>query len=547
MAWQTHEIRNQFDELAGYNLYATDAALQAAVRRNGGTREAALHDHGALMGSADSYALADQANRHTPELRSFDARGRRIDFVEFHPAWHQWLGMSRAHGLHGSPFSETHGGRWVEWAARFYMHAQIESGSQCPTAMTLGCIPLLQREPGLWAQLGDKLLTAEHDPEDRPFVHKRAVWIGMGMTEKQGGSDVRSNQTSATPVGAGGRGGEYLLRGHKWFFSAPMCDAHLVVARTPEDGLACFFVPRWRPDGSKNTVQVQRLKNKVGNKSNSSSEVEFNDAWGLLMGEPGRGIPTIIEMATYTRLACSVGSAGFMRQALAQGIAYTRQRQAFGRVLADQPLMRGVLADMALESEASMTLAMRLARAYESGDADQQAWRRIMTPAAKFWVCKRAVELTGEAMEVFGGNGYVDDGIMARLFREAPVNSIWEGSGNVMCLDVMRAIAREPQAAFDLLDQFAPVAAADAPLRTEVEALRALLQRPAEEFEGLGRSFTGRLAVLAQACLLREQAPDFVADGFIATRYDPHWGRVTGSVDLRLVDTARLLQRAFPG
>ena len=546
MPWQTHDIRNQFDELTGYNLYATDAALQAAVQRHGGQREDVLVRHGADLGTASSYALADQANRHLPELRGFDARGRRVDFVEFHPSWHHWLGMARQHGLHSAPFVDSHRGRWAEWAARFYMHSQIESGSQCPTAMTLGCIPLLQREPALWAQLGDKLLSPQHEPDDRPLAQKTSAWIGMGMTEKQGGSDVRSNETLATPVGAGGRGGEYLLRGHKWFFSAPMCDAHLVVARTPEDGLACFYVPRWRPDGSKNTVQVQRLKSKVGNKSNSSSEVEFNDAWGLLMGEPGRGIPTIIEMATYTRLTCSVSSAGFMRQALVQGLAYTRQRHAFGRALADQPLMQGVLADMALESEAALALSMRLAQAYERDDPREHAWRRIMTPAAKFWVCKRAVELTGEAMEVFGGNGYVDDGIIARLFKEAPVNSIWEGSGNVMCLDVMRAIAREPQAAFDLLDQWADVASAEAPLRTELEALRGILQGPAHSLEGLGRSFTSRLAVLAQACLLREHAPDCVADGFIATRYDPHWGRVTGMVNPALLDIPRLLQRALP-
>jgi len=285
----------------------------------------------------------------------------------------------------------------------------------------------------------------------------------------------------------------------------------------------------------------------VGNKSNSSSEVEFNDAWGLMMGEAGRGIPTIIEMATYTRLTCSVSSAGFIRQALTQCMAYTRQRHAFGRPLVDQPLMRGVLADMALESEAALVLAMRLAQAFESNDASQLVWRRIMTPAAKFWICKRAVEITGEAMEVFGGNGYVDDGIMARLFKEAPVNSIWEGSGNVMCLDVMRAIARDPQSVFELFDQFSDIAGPDVALRDEIASLRGLLQSPSEQLEGLGRHFTSRLAVLAQACLLRQHAPTFVADGFIATRYDDlHWGRVVGSVNPQKLAISELLQRAFP-
>src|SRR5574337_2223580 len=367
---------NQFDELRGYDLYATDLALQALVKSFGGKREDTLHAHGALMGSVESFESADQANRHPPELQAFDARGRRINSVESHPAWHRWMGLSRGHGLHAAPFVETHAGRWAEWAARWTMHAQIESGSQCPTAVTLGCIALLQREPALWAQLGEKILNHDYDERDVPAAQKRALWLGMGMTEKQGGSDVRSNQTTATPLGASGRGHEYLLRGHKWFFSAPMCDAHLVVARTPEDGLACFYVPRWRPDGSRNAVQVLRLKDKVGNKSNSSSEVEFDDAWGVLMGEPGRGIPTIIEMATYTRLTCSLSSAGFMRQALVQGIAYTRQRHAFGRALAEQPLMQGVLADMALESEAAITLAMRLAQAYESDDPSHLPWRR---------------------------------------------------------------------------------------------------------------------------------------------------------------------------
>lgn len=548
MNWSTHEIRNQFDELSDYNLYASDPALQEAVRCHGGTGDAALQAHGAVLGTTENYTLAEQANRHGPELKSFDARGRRIDVVEFHPAWHHWLSLARAHGLHAAPFADTRPGRWVDWAAHFYLHAQVEAGSLCPTAMTLGSIPLLQREPALWEPLGERLLSPEHDPADQPASTKRAVWVGMGMTEKQGGSDVRSNQTTATPLGAGGRGGEYRLRGHKWFFSAPMCDAHLVVARTPADGLACFHVPRWLPDGRHNPVQVQRLKHKVGNRSNSSSEVEFQDAWGVMIGEPGRGIPTIIEMAATTRLTCVISSAGFIRQALVQALAYTRQRHAFGRALAEQPLMRAVLADMALESEAALALAMRLAQAFEDeDDATQQSWRRIMTPAAKFWVCKRAVELTGEAMEVFGGNGYVDDGIMARLYREAPVNSIWEGSGNVMCLDVMRAIARTPQAAFDLLDEFAEDARHDEPLRAEVGALRLMLQHPVGGLdEGLGRRLAARLVVLAQACLLRRHAPAFVADGFIATRYDPQWGRVTGTLDPGSVDVTRLLARALP-
>jgi putative acyl-CoA dehydrogenase len=547
MGWNTHEVSNQFDELQDYNLYTTDAALQEAVTRHGAAHaRSRLADYGALMGTAHSYALADVANRDLPELRTFDARGRRVDQVDFHPAWHELLARYRRAGLISSPFRDVVPGRWAQWSAGFYQHAQIEAGTLCPSTMTLGAIPLLQREPALWDQTGDKLYSDAYDPRDLPIAQKSAIYLGMGMTEKQGGSDVRANQTTATPVSAGGRGAEYLLRGHKWFFSAPMCDAHLVVARTPEDGLACFFVPRWRPDGSKNAIHIQRLKNKVGNKSNSSSEVEFHDAWGVLMGEAGRGIPTIIEMATYTRLTCVLGSAAMMRQALVQGIAYTRQRKAFGYTLAEQPLMRAVLADMALESEAALALGMHLAEAYEHDTPLSQAWHRLMTPAAKFWVCKRAVELTGEAMEVFGGNGYVEEGIMGRLFREAPVNSIWEGSGNVMCLDVMRGIGRQPEHAQVLLADLMAMAGDDTRLKNEALAVAQLLQSPPAELEGQGRQFTARLAVLAQACLLRRSAPAFVADAFIATRLDGHWGAVTGLVNPAALDVTRLLERALP-
>lgn len=547
MTSKTHEIFNQFDELSGYNLFSSDIPLQEMTQRFGASHcENKFLQHGALMGSKESYLLADQANRHLPELHSFDMRGRRIDFVEFHPAWHQWMSYNRAYGLHASPFVDKHSSRWTDWAAHFYMHAQIEAGSQCPTAMTLACIPLLQREPHLWNTLGEKILSYDYDPRDLPITDKRTISFGMGMTEKQGGSDVRSNETSARPVGLGGRGQEYLLRGHKWFFSAPMCDAHLVVAKTQHDGLACFYVPRWLPDGNKNMVNVQQLKKKVGNKSNSSSEVEFADAWALMIGENGRGIPTMIEMANYTRVTCSIASSGFMRQALTQCVSYTRKRRAFGRLLIDQPLMRGVLADMALETEASLLLSMRLAHAFQSDDASQLPWRRIITPASKFWVCKRAVELTGEAMEVFGGNGYVETGVMARLFKEAPVNSIWEGSGNVMCLDVMRAIEREPELAYSLLDQFALIAHADRVLLAEIDALRSFLKFPVDELEGVLRRFTSRLVVLAQASLLREYAPQWVADAFISTRYDPYWGRIMGGVDMKQMDMHRLLQRALP-
>ncbi|MFU8925605.1 acyl-CoA dehydrogenase family protein [Acinetobacter puyangensis] len=553
--WLTHQISNQFDEIQDYNLFDTDLILQQTLQHYGSQDQSALRTFGDVAGSAAFYNAAELANRHTPELHTFDARGRRIDFLEFHPAWHQWMGLNRQYAVHAYPFiTQDKSSAWVDWASRFYLSGQVESGNLCPNAMTLGSIPLLQREPALWAELGDKLLSTEYDERDIPIHDKKSIWIGMGMTEKQGGSDVRANQTLAKPVNQAGRGQEYLLTGHKWFFSAPMSDAHLVVAQTEDSGLGCFFVPRWLPDGSKNRVNVQRLKSKVGNCSNSSSEVEFQEAWGIMIGEEGRGIPTIIEMAGYTRLTCSVGSSAIMRQALVQCLAYTRQRQAFGKVLADQPLMQSVLVDLALETEAALQLSMHLAWHYGQDQQHQhqldnqlaQAWTRIMTPAAKFWICKRAVELTGETMEVFGGNGYVDTGIMARLFKEAPVNSIWEGSGNVMCLDVLRAIQREPDLIEILFSSFDPECQQNQVLKVARAELYALLRQSAHDLQFSARSIVTRLVLLAQAVLLLRYSESFVAEAFIQTRFNALHGRVTGLIRTMDVDVVRLLERSFP-
>ncbi|KAF1045931.1 acyl-CoA dehydrogenase family protein [Xylophilus sp.] len=561
MPWSTHEVFNQADDLVGYDLLATDAALGEALARAGADWAAQpLGAYARRLGEAATYALAEQANRHVPQLHVFDARGRRIDAVEYHPAWHELLALYRAQGLVSLPLRDTRTGRWTAWAAGFYLHGQVEQGTLCPATMTTAAIPLLAREPALWAAVQPGVWSDEHDPRDRPAAQKAGLWFGMGMTEKQGGSDLRTNATVATAVGAGGRGGEYLLRGHKWFFSVPAADAHLVVARVGqgrgEGGpCACFYVPRWRPDGTKNAVLVQRLKDKVGNRSNASGEVEFHDAWGVLLGEEDRGIPTIIEMATTTRLACVLGSAAILRQATVQAIAYARRRHAFGRALADQPLMRTVLADLALESEAALVLAMRLARAFER-DADgtggpvERAWKRLVTPAAKFWVCKRTVELTGEAMEVFGGNGYVEPGVAARLFREAPVNSIWEGSGNVMCLDVLRGMAREPEAAEALFTDLADAASGAPVILAALKHLRLLLLHGPEELESLGRVLVQQLVLIAQAGLLRRHAPRAVADAFAAARFgtDDHHApsRVAGAIDPRMLDVAAILARAFP-
>ncbi|WP_373764285.1 acyl-CoA dehydrogenase family protein [Delftia acidovorans] len=551
--WNTHDVLNQVDELTDFNLLEADPALAEALQRNGAARHIpSLSRYAQQLGERATWELAEQANRHTPELHRFDARGRIIDAVEFHPSWHTLLGLYRQQGLISLPFEDSSAGRWSAWAAGFYLHGQVEQGTLCPATMTTAAIPLLQKEPALWQQLQGKLFSHEYDPRDLPVGDKASMWLGMGMTEKQGGSDVRANTTVAMPVHAGGRGGEYLLRGHKWFFSAPMCDAHLVVARMGEGGgQACFYVPRWRPDGSRNAVRVQRLKDKVGNRSNSSSEVEFEDAWGILMGEEGRGIPTIIEMATYTRLNCVLGSAAILRSATVQALAYARRRSVFGKLLAEQPLMRSVLADLALESEAALQIAMRLAQAYErggdEGDPLERAWKRIMTPAAKLWVCKRGVELTGEAMEVLGGNGYVDTGVMARLFREAPVNSIWEGSGNVMCLDVLRAISREPDGAQLLLQDLIDTAAGEPALLQQAQSLARRLSGPPDQLEAQARRLVQDLVLLAQACLLRRHAPPAMADGFIATRLGAQQGAmVAGAFDPAGLDIAAILQRALP-
>ncbi len=554
MAQPTHEVFNQYAELADYDLLATDAALQEALQRTGAAHALpALGEYARRLGSAETQALAQLANRHTPTLHRFDSRGRRIDRVEFHPAWDALMALYRGEGLVSMPFDSDRPGRWPAWAAGFYLHGQVEQGTLCPATMTQAAIPLLRREPTLWAQLGDRLYSRNHDPRELPAHEKAGIWLGMGMTEKQGGSDVRANTTVAMPLGAGGRGGEYRLRGHKWFFSTPQSDAHLVVARTGEGGpFACFYVPRRLPDGTLNGVHVQRLKDKVGNRSNASGEVEFDDAWGVLMGEEGRGIPTIIEMATYTRLNCVAGSAAILRQATVQATAYARRRHAFGRALAEQPLMRTVLADLALESEAALALLMRLAEAFERDDGGtaspaDRAWKRVMTPAAKFWVCKRGVEMSGEAMEVFGGNGYVQEGVMARLFLEAPVNSIWEGSGNVMCLDVLRALARDPGAAQALLEELAPAAQGELRIGAALRQLGVLLALPPHELEAMGRLAVQRLVLVAQACLLRQHAPSAVADAFIATRLgDAGGGRVAGAVDARTLDVDAILQRAWP-
>ena len=569
MEWTTHEVTNQVPALVDYNLFASDVALAAAVERDGaGWHRDALHSIGARLGSGDVQVLAELANRHGPELFTHNAQGHRLDAVEFHPAWHALLELLRAEGLQALPFSDPGEGAMSARAAGYFLHAQVESGTLCPTTMTFASIPVLRRETSLFEPLRDKLFARVHDPRDLPLSQKASMLVGMGMTEKQGGSDVRSNQTRAVPIESAytGRGAAYRLTGHKWFFSVPQADAHLVLARADGDtGLSCFYVPRFTPDGKRNAVHIQRLKDKLGNRSNASSEIEFHDAWGVLIGEGGRGIPTIIEMANYTRLDCVIGSAGLMRAALVQAIHHARHRSAFGRLLADQPLMQNVLADLAIESEAATLLMMRLARAFDTNAAEtvaphesgadamtplERGWQRIVTPAAKFWICKRALEFTGEAMEVWGGNGYVEEGPMARFYREAPVNSIWEGSGNVMCLDVLRAMEREPDAARALLDDWREAAGDQLGVRSALDDLIRLLTLPGEEREASARRIAQRLVLIAQAVLMLRHGEAAQADAFIASRLANgagQCGRVYGTLPASNVGWHRqIVLRALP-
>ncbi len=547
---KTHEVINQYAELEDYNLFKTDAVLRAYFEKEGlEWAKEILVATGMDMGKSETYHQAALANTFTPELKSFDNRGNRIDFVEFHPAWHWFTKYVKNSGMISIPFESEKPYRWSLSAANFMLMTQVEAGSMCPSTMTQGAIPVIAKEPALWSQLSEKLLSHEYDERDLPISDKKSIWIGMGMTEKQGGSDVRSNATIATPIGKSGRGEAYLLRGHKWFFSAPMCDAHLVVAKTSDtDALGCFFVPRWKFDGVKNSVHVQRLKDKVGNKSNSSSEVEFADAWGILIGEEGRGIPTIIEMANYTRLSCVLGSAGIMRQATVQAIAYTRKRSAFGKKLYDQPLMRNVLVDFALESEAASHLGLKLAEAFELGEEDllAKAWKRFVTPAAKYWVCKRAETLTAEGMEVFGGNGYVDDGIMARLFKEAPVNSIWEGSGNVMCLDVLRALKKSPELMEVLVAELTSMADGEREILDTIDSLLRLMKSDPQVLEARSRLLTEKLILIVQAVLMKQRAPKFMSDAFIDIRIKQSPTVNYGSFISDQVDCQKVLERSFP-
>lgn len=553
-AFDTHEVRNVVAPFENVNLFACDPALQEALEREGGgAQRASLHALGDLLGRAETLELGRLANVYPPTLHNFDRAGHRIDEVEFHPAWHQLMSLLIAHGAHASPWEGGAAGAQVVRAARYMLFGQVENGSQCPVTMTYACVPALRQAPALAASWLPKILSREYDPRSLPVEQKRGALVGMGMTEKQGGSDVRSNSTRAQPLlpqearQAGAQPGEevYRIVGHKWFFSAPQSDAHLVLAQTDDGsaGLSCFFVPRYLPNGERNQIRVQRLKDKLGNRSNASSEVEFTGACGWLVGKPGRGIPTILEMGSHTRLDCVLGSAAIMRAALTHALHHARQRVAFGRPLSEQPLMRNVLADMALESEAATAFAMRLARCFDEGDDPVQAQlARVLTPAGKYWICKRGPALGAEAMEVIGGSGYVEDGPLARLYRELPVNSIWEGSGNVMCLDLLRALGKSPAARAALAAELA-LAQGSAAYACFTEALLQDLALPQQD-EYSARLLAERIVLAVQAGLLLRYAPDYVSSAFVASRLTRDVGGAFGRLPAG-VDCQAILARAL--
>ncbi|MFF4500862.1 acyl-CoA dehydrogenase family protein [Streptomyces sp. NPDC001401] len=542
MAGTTHTVTNQPPPLDGYDVFTSDRALTAAVERH---LDPELLDeaHGDLTalgrasGSAQLQEWAVQANENPPRLRTHDRHGHRVDEVDFHPAWHRLLGKGVAAGLTAA---WVRPGGHVRRAAAFLVWTQVEAGNLCPLSMTHAAVPALRTDPALAAEWEPRLTSLVYDRGLRPARLKAGALFGMGMTEKQGGSDVRANTTAARPLA---EAGTYELTGHKWFCSAPMSDGFLVLAQAP-GGLTCFLVPRVLEDGSRNVFLIQRLKDKLGNRSNASGEVEFDGTWARRVGEEGRGVRTIIDMVAATRLDCVLGSAGLMRQAVAQAVHHCTYREAFGAKLVDQPLMRNVLADLALESEAATTLALRLAAAYDDGGEQERALLRIAVPTAKYWVTKRCTPVTVEAAECLGGNGYVEESGLPRLVRESPLNSIWEGAGNVQALDVLRALQREPQALNAYLQEVGKARGADHRLDGAIKNLLTELA-DLDGIEGRARRLTERLALVLQGSLLVRFAPPEVADAFCASRLGGDGGAAFGTLPHTL-DLASVVERARP-
>ncbi|KPQ21544.1 MULTISPECIES: isovaleryl-CoA dehydrogenase [unclassified Halomonas] len=540
----THRVENQPPPLENYNSYTADQALQEGVNREGGTNDSALRAFGQWAGSSEAIALGFDANRFAPQLMTHDRQGHRVDLIEFHPAYHQLMQTAVEHGLHASPWRNSGPGAHVTRAANYYLHTQVEAAHGCPITMTFAALPALRHQPSLLESWGDKITAPHYDPRNVPYFEKQGVTLGMAMTEKQGGSDVRINTTRAYPIDQGGPGEAYELVGHKWFVSAPMCDAFLVLAQAP-GGLSCFLLPRWRPDGSKNPLHIQQLKRKMGNVANASSETELRGAFAWMVGDEGRGVRTIIEMVAMTRYDCMIGSAAGMRQATAQAIHHASHRQAFGAYLSKQPLMQNVLADLAIESEAATTLMLRMARAMDHQDNEhERLLARIATPVGKYWICKRTPHHAYEAMEVIGGSGVMETHMMPRLFRESPINAIWEGSGNVQCLDILRAIEKQPEVLDAYFAELAKAQGADAHLDRFIHQLQRSMQ-DTQALQYRARQLADGMALAIQGALLVQHAPAFVADAFCAGRLTERSGLSTGTLPTGL-DCAAIIERAQP-
>ncbi|HEX3173861.1 MAG TPA: acyl-CoA dehydrogenase family protein [Solirubrobacterales bacterium] len=545
---QTHEVFNQPPPLEDYNSFDADQPLIEALRREGaGWAEGEARELGAICGSHQTIQWGFEANERKPELKTHDRYGHRIDEVEFDSSWHELMRIGVGNGLHASPWREPGPGAHVARAAKFNLLMQAESGVGCPISMTYSAIPALRKQPELAAEWEPHFLSLDYDERSLPADRKSGALCGMAMTEKQGGSDVRANTTVATPLNGGGPGAEYELVGHKWFCSAPMCDAFLVLAQT-DAGISCFLMPRWTPDGERNGFQIQRLKDKLGNRSNASSELEFRGAWARLIGEEGRGVPTIIEMVNHTRLDCVIGAATGQRAGVVQAIHHATHRSAFGKELVEQPLMRNVLADLCVESEAATISAMRLARAYDevaAGDEEAREFRRLANAVLKYWLCKRAPWHAVECLECLGGNGYVEESGMPRLFRESPLASIWEGSGNVQCLDVLRAMVKSPSAVDAFFAEVLEAAGAEPKLDTHVAALREEIPGDVETIEARARRIVERMALALQASLLVRYGDQAVADAFCASRLSGDWGYAFGTLPAG-TDFGRIVERHSP-
>ena len=544
----THEVFNQSESLVNINSYRGDTALREGVQRHGASwAEDEIDAHGARCASAEVIEWGFLANEYKPQYFSHDRQGYRADFVRYHDAYHQLMALGLESGLHSQPWTNPGPGAHVARAAKYYLQAQVESGHGCPITMTFAAVPSLRLTPEMADTWLPKVLTRGYDPRNVPYTEKQALTIGMGMTEKQGGSDVRANTTVARTLGAGGPGGAYELVGHKWFTSAPMCDAFLVLAQS-DGGLSCFLVPRWRPDGSKNPIQVQRLKNKMGNIANASSEIELRGALGWMIGEEGRGVPAIIEMVAMTRFDCMIGSSAAQRQAVAQAVNHCLGRSAFGKRLVDQPLMRNVLADLQLEVEGSLALTLRMGEALDrslAGDEHEALLLRLGLPTGKYWICKRTPTHVYEAMECFGGNGVTEDFIFARLYRDAPINAIWEGSGNVQALDMLRAIHKTPTVLEAWQSELASCLGQHPVLDKAIEQLRGELSDTAD-LEYRARSLVDRLALTIQGSLLIKADNDAVADAFIRSRLAEGCAARNFGTLPRGVDVDALITRANP-